>query len=388
MIKSLLDTDLYKLSMGAVFFKKFKNKSSAYKFVCRNSDVNLSHLKEDLEKEVQKLALLSYSNEEIEYLRSLDLFEPKYLDYLSSFQLKADHVKITIDEQNQLAIRVEGPIVEASPWEIYLLATINELYFKHLNPDFDYSLGREKLKDKLSSVKDPDFKIMEFGTRRRHSQAWQEYVLKTLMEVIPHNLIGTSNVYLAMKMGVKPVGTMAHEYLQSFQIFAPNLKTFQKQALKVWSSVYGKKLQVALTDVISTDSFLKDLDEDLSNHYTGLRHDSGDAIEWGEKVIKHFESYKIDPKTKTLVFSDGLTIHSALEIFNHFKDRAPMVFGIGTSLTNDVGVKALNIVIKIVACDNKPVAKISDEPSKAICEDPSFLQKLKDMFFKTEGEQV
>lgn len=381
MIKSLCDQDLYKFSMGQVFFKKYFDVPAEYLFVCRNKDIKLGFLKDQVEKEIERLSTLRFSEEEIAFLKSLELFEDDYLNYLRTFSLNKEHVQLKIDDE-QLTVRVVGPMVDVSPWEIYLLSTINELYFKSLNPDLDYTIGREKLQDKIKLIKEqPEgFKFMEFGTRRRHSQAWQEYVLKTLKEEVPSYLIGTSNVYLGMKLGVKPVGTMAHEFLQSFQTLAPQLKKFQKTALKTWKEVYKDKLLVALTDVISTDSFLKDLDTNLTKSYTGLRHDSGDPIVFGEKVLAHYQVHGVNSMEKTLVFSDGLDIPKSSNIYNHFKDRVNMVFGIGTNLTNDVGVKALNIVIKMVSCGNKPVAKISDEPSKAICEDPKFLAKLKKMF--------
>lgn len=381
MVKSLLDTDLYKLTMQMVFFKKYPKIVSEYKFVCRNKDVKLGFLLPEVLKEIKSIASLAYTPEEISYLRSLNLFEDSYLEFLTTFKLNEEDV-FASNEGEDLVIRVKGLLTHASPWEIYLLSTINELYFKSLNPAMDYVIGRENLKEKVKLLRETskEFKFMEFGTRRRHSQAWQEFVTKTLKEEVPENMVGTSNVYLAYKLGIKPVGTMAHEYLQAHEVLAPELKTFQKTALKVWQEVYQDKLLVALTDVISTDSFLKDLDENLTKEYTGLRHDSGDPIIWGEKCLKHYQKYQVNAQDKTLVFSDGLNVPRSVNIFNHFKNQTKMVFGIGTNLTNDVGVKALNIVIKMVSCDNKPVAKISDEPTKAICEDEKFLNKLKNMF--------
>jgi nicotinate phosphoribosyltransferase len=375
--------------MNYVFFKKYLQTHAEYKFVCRNKDIKLGFLRDMVEKAVEQISALKLKEEEIEFLKSLNLFDEEYLTFLKDFKLNKDHVKIEIKD-SQLEIRISGPMIYSSPWEIYLLSSVNELYFKSLNPEMDYALGREKLQEKIKLVKEQgkDFKFMEFGTRRRHSQAWQEYVTKTLKEELPENLIGTSNVYLAMKLGIKPVGTMAHEYLQAHQSLAPQLKKFQKTALKVWKEVYKDKLLVALTDVISTDSFLKDLDQDLSKSYTGLRHDSGDPIVFGEKALAHYKQYNINTLDKTLVFSDGLDFHKAFNIFHHFKNQFQMVFGIGTNLTNDVGVKALNIVIKMVDCDHKSVAKISDEPTKAICEDEKFLKKLMKMFQVQNQENV
>jgi nicotinate phosphoribosyltransferase len=381
MIKSLLDTDLYKQSMGYVFWKKYPTVKGEYVFICRNKDVKLGFLKDQVIEEVARIAQLRYTLEEINYLKSLNLFGEDYTDYLKSFKLNAHEVVIS-EHHGDLVIRISGTMVSASPWEIYLLATINELYFKHLNPNLDLSLGKQKLADKIDLIKSlpNNFKIMEFGTRRRYSSEWQKYVLQTLAAKLPEHLIGTSNILLAKELGLKPVGTLAHEYLSSQMVLAPDFKHFQHHALKVWQEVYQDKLLVSLTDLVTTDSFLKDLDEELSNSFTGLRHDSGDPIVWGEKILNHYQKYDINPQEKTLIFSDGLDVPKAISIFNHFKDKTKLIFGIGTNLTNDVGLKALNIVIKMVSCDNHPVAKISDEPSKAICEDPAFLQKVKITF--------
>lgn len=381
MIHSLLDSDLYKFTMGQVFFKKYKNIDAAYSFICRNKDINLSFLRQQIEEEVKRLGEIKISEAELSYLKTLGFFENDYLNYLKDFKLNPENVQIST-ENEKLQIRVTGKMVDVSPWEIYLLSTINELYFKNTNPDLDVSLGKERLKEKIALIKNQDknFKFMEFGTRRRFSQSWQEEVTRTLKEQVPDYLIGTSNVLLAMKLGIKPVGTLAHEYLQSFQALAPELEHFQKTALKTWQDVYQDKLLIALTDVITTDAFLNEFDEALSHNFQGLRHDSGDPIVFGEKALSHYKKYNIDAKNKTLVFSDGLDFPKSFKIFNHFKEQTNMVFGIGTNLTNDLGPKALNIVLKMVSCNHMAVAKISDEPSKAICEDPDFLKKLKLMF--------
>lgn len=380
MIKSLLDTDLYKLSMAYVYFKKYPNTKAEYKFVCRTKGVDLSFLIPNLQSEVNRIASLKYTPEEINYLRTLNLFDEDFLSYLQTFKLDSSHVTLGI-ENNQLAIRVSGPILQATPWEIYLLASINELYFTLTYPDLDLNKGRELLQEKIALIKsNPGFKVMEFGTRRRFSQSWQEEVLTTLANQISQNLSGTSNIYLAMKTGLKPLGTQAHEFLQSFQVLAPSLAHFQKYALETWQEVYKNKLLIALTDVISTDSFLVDFNHQLSQDFFGVRHDSGDPIKFGEKIINHYHSLGMDPSQKVVVFSDGLDIPGSLKIYNHFQNKFIMSFGVGTNLTNDVGVKPLSIVIKMVSCNDLPVAKISDEPAKAICESPEFLQKLKKLF--------
>lgn len=381
MINSLLDTDLYKKSMGYVFWKKYPEVTGEYVFICRTKNAKLGFLKEQVQSEVNRIASLQYTTDEINYLKSLNLFGEDYINYLKTFQLKAADVSVA-EKNGDLSIRISGLMVEASPWEIYLLATINELYFQNLNPNLDFTVGQQKLNDKITAMKalPGNFKLMEFGTRRRYSSKWQKHVIKTLVQTIPQNLMGTSNILLAKELGLKPVGTLAHEYLSAQMVLAPDFKHFQNYALKVWQEVYQNKLLVSLTDLVTTDSFLKDFDKDLSQTFTGLRHDSGDPIIWGEKILNHYHNFGINPQDKTLIFSDGLDIPRSVAIFNYFQAKTNLIFGIGTNLTNDVGVPALNIVIKMVSCNGKPVAKISDEPSKAICEDPEFLQLVKTTF--------
>jgi nicotinate phosphoribosyltransferase len=381
MITSLLDTDLYKITMNQVFWQKYPTVPAEYLFICRNKNIKLGFLAAAVQNEVHRLAQLKYTPEELDYLDSLALFSKDYLKYLQTFSLKADHVQVS-NHHGDLALRIKGPMVEVSPWEIFLLSTINELYFKTLNPQMDFSLGRAKLQEKIRTIQSlpENFKIMEFGTRRRYSQEWQQEVLKTLVTQIPDHVNTTSNVFLAQQLGIKPVGTLAHEYLSAHMVLAPDFKHFQKTALEVWQAVYHNKLLVSLTDLVTTDSFLQDFNESLTQSFMGLRHDSGDPIVWGEKILAHYQKYGIDPQTKTLIFSDGLDIPRAQAIFRHFQGRINLTFGIGTNLTNDVGVPALNIVIKMVSCNNLPVAKISDEPTKAICEDPTFLAYVKQTF--------
>jgi nicotinate phosphoribosyltransferase len=205
-------------------------------------------------------------------------------------------------------------------------------------------------------------------------------VVATFAQEVPEHFKGTSNVHLAKKYGLVPIGTMAHEYLQTFQAMGVQLKDFQKAALEAWVQEYRGDLGVALTDVVGMDAFVADFDLYFAKLFDGLRHDSGDPVAWGEKALAHYERLKINAHTKRLVFSDGLDIPTALALHDHFADRIQTGFGIGTHLTNDMGLPTLNIVMKLVSCNGQPVAKLSDSPGKTICDDATFLAYLRQVF--------
>ena len=260
---------------------------------------------------------------------------------------------------------------------------MNEVYFRQFGSDELYIEGRKRLAEKIAMLKEfnnPDFKFSDFGTRRRFSRDWHEEVVKELKSALPENFTGTSNVLFAMKYDLTPIGTMAHEYLQACQALGPRLRDSQKYALENWVQEYRGDLGIALTDVVGTDAFLRDFDLYFCKLFDGVRHDSGDAKEWAQKFIDHYKKMKIDPKTKSLVFSDGLDVPKAIDIYKTFEGQAKMFFGIGTNLTNDMGVKALNIVIKMTECNGSPVAKISDSPGKTMCKNEQYLTYLKQVF--------
>jgi nicotinate phosphoribosyltransferase len=233
--------------------------------------------------------------------------------------------------------------------------------------------------------KTPGFQFADFGTRRRFSQDWQETVVgfmarkdyKTMGIRDQVGFVGTSNVYLAKKFGVKPIGTMAHEYICLFQGTGEvPVAESQKKALQTWVDVYRGDLGIALSDTLGFDKFLRDFDKYFANLYEGVRQDSGNEFEWADRRITHYEKLGIDPKTKHLVFSDGLTFPRAVELLKHVNGRAKVSFGVGTNLTNDVGVKPLQIVMKLVEVNGNPVAKLSDSPGKTMCEDQEYISYL------------
>lgn len=378
-ITSLLSTDLYKFTMNQVMFHKHTNLNGVYLFKCRNKDVTFTpEMIDEINAQIDHLCTLTFTDEELEYLASLRFIKYDYVEFLRLWRPLRKYVRCFSDA-GDLYIEVSGPLFSAMQFEIYLLEIVNEVYFRM---NYNYiqliAAANEKLSKKLEKFADGTytFNFAEFGCRRRLSGEWEDYVLGKLLET--GHCVGTSNVYLAMKYGCIPIGTYAHEYIQMFQgVPGIQLAYTNKVAMEEWFDEYQGDLGTALTDTLGTNLFLMDFNRLQALCYSGVRHDSGDPIEWGEKIIAHYEGLGIDPKTKTLLFSDGLDFDKAQEIYNYFKDRIKVSFGIGTYLSNDTDVPALNIVIKLQYVNGHPVAKISDNPGKAMCQDDSYLTYLK-----------
>ena len=397
-IQSLLDTDLYKFTMLQVVLHKFPQTHSVYHFRCRNLEDTvypLTDILDDLNQQLDSLCQLKFKEDELLYLRSLRFIKSDFVDYLELFQLKRRFIKASIDEQGRLDIWIEGPMVQAMMFEIFVLAIVNELYFMRIRSDDVLAEGERRLQAKVELLKhyekelkphDPPFLVSDFGTRRRYSFAWQKHVIEVFNHASPNIFRGTSNVLIAKELGITPIGTMAHEFLQAFQALDVRLRDFQKAALETWVQEYRGDLGIALTDVVGMDAFLRDFDLYFAKLFDGLRHDSGDPYEWGDKAYAHYKKLKIDSKTKMLTFSDGLNLEKAWDLHQYFKDRFQVSFGIGTNLTNDLGQVPLNIVLKLVECNGQSVAKISDSPGKTMTDNDTFLAYLRQVFNLTETE--
>ncbi|MDV4264442.1 nicotinate phosphoribosyltransferase [Acinetobacter seifertii] len=391
-IHSLLDTDLYKFTMLQVVLHKFPQTHSVYHFRCRNLEDTvypLVDILDNLNEQLDHLCNLKYKEDELQYLRKLRFIKSDFVDYLELFQLKRRFIQASIDAEGRLDIRIEGPMVQAMMFEIFVLAIVNELYFSRIRTDEVWAEGERRLKAKLELIQqyeksqqpnDPPFLVSDFGTRRRYSFEWQKHVVAAFHKTVPHVFRGTSNVLLAKELNITPIGTMAHEFLQAFQALDVRLRDFQKAALETWVQEYRGDLGIALTDVVGMDAFLRDFDLYFAKLFDGLRHDSGDPYEWGDKAYAHYRKLKIDTKTKMLTFSDGLNLPKAWELHQYFKDRFQVSFGIGTNLTNDMGQTALNIVLKLVECNGQSVAKISDSPGKTMTDNDTFLAYLRQVF--------
>jgi nicotinate phosphoribosyltransferase len=279
---------------------------------------------------------------------------------------------------------VKGPWLHTILFEIPVLAIVNEVYFRNTRAHPDLEEGRARLKSKMDLVVNApdmaDFRVAEYGTRRRFSKVWHDEVVATMKATMGKMFAGTSNVALARKYDVLPLGTMGHEYLQACQALGPRLRDSQVFALEVWAKEYRGDLGIALSDVYGTDAFLRDFDMYFCKLFDGARHDSGDPFLWGERMISHYLANRVDPRTKTLVFSDALTFPRAIELARRFAGRCRVSFGIGTNLTNDLGHQPLQIVMKMVRCNGQPVAKVSDSPEKTMCDDPAYLAYLRQVF--------
>ncbi|MBQ3266102.1 MAG: nicotinate phosphoribosyltransferase [Ruminococcus sp.] len=378
---SLLDTDLYKFNMDQVIFHKHTDLCGKYYFKCRNEGVRFTpEMLEEINAQIDHLCTLRFRKDELNYLRSIRFIKNDYVEFLRLWRPIREYVSTSLSKDGELSIIVDGPLFSAMQFEIHLLEIVNEVYFR-MSYDYDKLLksAEEKLNKKIEALNDGTytFKFAEFGCRRRLSREWEDVVVRR-MSTETDKCIGTSNVYLAMKYNLTPIGTYAHEFVQMYQgIDRYPLAYTNHYAMRDWYDEYDGDNGTALTDTITTDLFLLDFNRSNVNNYNGVRHDSGDPYEWGEKIIKHYESYGVDPRTKQLLFSDSLDFDRAQKLFDYFKDRAKVAFGIGTFCSNDTCVDPLNIVIKLQYVNDKPVAKLSDNPEKSMCHDADYLKYLK-----------
>lgn len=378
-ITSLLDTDLYKFNMNQVIFHYHTNLVGEYVFKCRNKDIKFTQeMLEEIDEQIDHLCKLRFKDKELEYLRSIRYLKNDYIEFLRLWHPLRNYVSTSLSEEGELSIKVDGPLFSAMQFEIYLLSIVNEVYFRSkYNYDELVENARKKLDEKLKKFENHEynFTFSEFGTRRRLSKDWQDEVIRKLLESKVSN--ATSNVYFAYKYKLIPVGTYAHEFVQMYQgIPSIPLAYTNKAALKDWFKEYNGDNGIALTDTITTDLFLKDFDLLEASVYKGVRHDSGDPYVWGEKIIAHYKELGINPKDKVLLFSDSLNFDKAQKLYDYFKDRCLVRFGIGTFVTNDTNVEPLNIVIKLQYVNGRPVAKLSDVLTKSMCQDDDYLTYL------------
>jgi len=380
----MLDTDAYKLHMQQAVFHHYYDVHVAAEFRCRGDDL-LGIYADAIREQVEAMQSLKLQDDEYQWLSGLPFFKQDYLSWLREFRYDPRQVTV-INDNGKLNIRLEGPWREVIMWEVPLLAVISELVHRYRSPDVGITLALETLEHKLTDFSrmtaDIDisaFRLMDFGTRRRFSREVQQAIVERLQQ--EPWFVGTSNYDLARRLSLTPMGTQAHEWFQAHQQISPELATSQRVALAAWLEEYPDQLGIALTDCITMDAFLRDFGPEFAQRYQGLRHDSGDPVEWGEKAIAHYEKLGIDPLSKVLVFSDNLDLDKAVELYRHFSSRVNLSFGIGTRLTCDIPqVKPLNIVIKLVECNGKPVAKLSDSPGKTICHDKAFVRALRKAF--------
>ena len=386
-VTSLLETDMYKFSMGQAIYHQFSDYKTTWTFKCRNKDVKFTEeMVEEIREQIKAYCGLRFKEDELQYLEGLKWIKGSYVDFLRLWQPRYEDFVITNDAECGLSIEAFGTWLNTSMYEIPTLAIVNEVYFR-MQYDYDKLIKEfeRKLDEKIEWIGIHQGKyhlssFSEFGLRRRLSAEAQEMAVQKLAaaKYCSSHFVGTSNVYLAKKFGVTPVGTMAHEWImcvgQGNHKHNPAYSNWY--ALDAWVKEYGVLNGTALTDAITTDTFLKDFQLTYATLFSGVRHDSGDPFEWGDKMIRHYESLGIDPKTKTLLFSDSLNFEKADKLFRYFSGRAKVAFGIGTYLSNDTDVPPLNIVMKTTKCNGMDVAKISDVAGKGMCKNPEYVEYL------------
>ena len=403
-IGSLLDTDLYKFTMMQVVLHQFPGAQVEYRFKCRNAEIDpatgqvkmaLAPFAAEIRDEIRLMCGLHFQEAELAYLRSMRFIKSDFVDFLGLFRLNEKYVTVSALPSGEIDITIRGPWLHTILFEIPILAIVNEVYFRNTQRLPDLLEGRRRLDVKIGQLRSEglsDLKIADYGTRRRFSKAWHEEVLRVLSARlgtgqspghaagVGGQLAGTSNVLHAMKLGLVPLGTMAHEYLQACQALGPRLRDSQTYAFESWAKEYRGDLGIALSDVYGMSAFLRDFDLFFCKLFDGARHDSGDPFDWGERMLAHYSRNRVDPRTKTLIFSDALTVPRTIELYQRFRGRCQLAFGIGTNLTNDLGYEPLQIVIKMVRCNGQPVAKLSDTPSKNMCDDEKYMAYLRQVF--------
>lgn len=396
---SLLETDLYKISMGQAIFHQFPSFKTTWTFKCRNKDVKFtSAMVDEIKNQINEYCKLSFKEEELEYLRNIGVkrdrngivtkkgwIKDSYIDFLRIWHPRYEEFEISDKAECGLSIEAKGTWMNTSMYEIPTLAIVNEVYFRLAHNYDDLRKQFEnKLNAKISLLKNGTYELghfSEFGLRRRLSAECQEMAVKKLKETQTDGnsiFVGTSNVYLAKKYGLTPVGTMAHEWImcvgQGNRAINPAYSNLY--AMRTWVNEFKVQNGTVLTDTITTDCFLRDFDEEFATVFSGVRHDSGDPFVWGDKMIEHYKSLGIDPLSKTLLFSDSLNFEKATKLKRYFDGKAKVAFGIGTYLANDTDVPPLNIVMKTTSCNGGDVAKISDTPGKGMCKNPEYVDYL------------
>ncbi|WP_286785759.1 MULTISPECIES: nicotinate phosphoribosyltransferase [Pseudomonas] len=385
-VQNTLDTDFYKLTQMQAVLHNYPNAEVEWEFRCRN-DEDLRPYLSEIRQQIEQLSDTSATADQIGFLERIPFMKADFIRFLSLFRFNMRYVQTGV-ENGQVFVRLRGPWLHVILFEIPLLAIISEVRNRARYPGALLEQVSEQLYRKLDWLRKEasddelsGFQLADFGTRRRFSYRTQEEVVHILKRDFPGRFVGTSNVHLAREYDLKPIGTMAHEWLMAHQQLGPRLIDSQAAALQTWVQEYRGQLGIALTDCITMDAFLHDFDLYFAKLFDGLRHDSGDPLAWAEKAIAQYLRLGIDPQTKTLIFSDGLSFPAALSLYRQLHERINVSFGIGTNLTCDIpGVEPMNIVLKMISCNGEPVAKISDTPGKSQCKDESFLAYLRHVF--------
>jgi len=374
--------DFYKFPMTQIAFEKFPNEEVTFTLKNRSTEFPLSQYVDTtaLRARFEEIAQKGFTPEEIAYLAGMKnqaneaSFTEDYLDFLADLELPEVNVSIN-KETGELAINSTGPWPNVSFWETVVMSEVNEMYYKNLleaqgtSVEEAWAEGDRRLDEKIAILKDrPDIKFADFGTRRRFSAGWHDHVVGRLANELPESFIGSSNPWFAYKYGVTAIGTYAHEMPMVYAAMArargEDPMVGHAEMVTDWEERYEDNYSTALTDTFTSKFFFAEFTEAQAKHWRGLRHDSGDPIEFGEQVLQFYEEYGVDPTTKTIVFSDGLDIETIVQLADHFQGRINIVFGWGTTLMNDLGFRANNFVMKATRVNGTETVKLSDNEGK------------------------
>jgi nicotinate phosphoribosyltransferase len=374
--------DFYKLTMGNVAYEKHPEADVTFTLKNRRLEQPLSEFvtPSGLKERLDAIRNQGFQPEEIAYFAGLQAqngearFTPAYLDHLADLTLPDVDIA-TNDATSELTVQANGPWADVSLWETVVMSEINEEYYarlmeaNHLSIEDLYAEGDRRLSDKIARLQArPDIKFSDFGTRRRFSAKWHEHVISRLATECPDNFVGTSNPWFAYKYDLTPIGTFAHEmpmvYAGLEDAAGGNPLDGHATMLQEWQEHYKGDLSIALTDTFGSEFFFTDFTAGQAREWKGLRHDSGDPFDFGERVIDFYAQHEIDATTKTIVFSDGLDIDMIEKLADYFAGRINLLFGWGTSLTNDLGLPSNNIVMKATHVNNVDTVKLSDDEGK------------------------
>lgn len=377
-ITHLTDNDFYKYTMGQMFVHQYHDAKVEWTYKNRDPDRKFTkEMIDEINYQIDLYCQLRYTKWELDNFAKIPFLKGDYIGFLKRYSIDRDEITCVFDEQlQQPEIRFRGYNVDDSYHEVPVMSIVSEVWFRMTyTPEEQAKIiedAKARAREKIDKLIKGEIKLgafSEFGTRRRFCKEFQEWLLTELLKYQFNGtkFVGTSNVYFAFKLGTKPVGTMAHEAIelvgQGFPFHNPAYSNYYM--MKSWIKEYGVLNGIYLTDCITTPCFLKDFDIKYAKLFSGLRHDSGDPIEWGEKMLAHYQALGIPTKDKTLLFSDSLDFARAEVIYQRFALRCNVAFGIGTWLVNDTGhFKPMNQVIKLTEVNGIPVCKISDAAGK------------------------
>ena len=371
-IRSILDTDLYKFTTSYAYSKLYPRAYGQFRFIDRAKTRYPEGFAELLRQELQQMAQLQLTRDEAQFLtRELPYLPPTYIDFVRGFRFDPDEVHVSQDEEGQLSIVAEGLLYRVTLWETPILALVSELYYKVLGVEPDLAYAEQSIIAKAQRLKEEGITFSMFGMRRRFSSDIEDRVTRLLKEYSGTNFYGTSNVYFAYKHGLRVSGTHPHEWVQ-FHGAMFGYKMANYMAMEDWINVYDGDLGTVLTDTYTTDVFMRNFSKKHAMLFTSLRHDSGDPLLFADKVIARYRELRVDPQIKYIIFSDSLDAERAIEIAKHCKGRIGTSFGIGTNFSNDVGagIQPMNIVMKLWKCKMTekdkwhPCVKLSDVDGK------------------------